>query len=195
MNWRKDAGACAVVALTATALANCTDLNLDFYRSSDAGGGGGMSFPDAAGSPEMPADASADAMNAEAAVLEASGDEAPPDASDDSSSESSVEDAPSDVSPDGNLTPCQGDQDCSGNTPHCNQQTHFCFTCAVDMDCGIGMKCNTNIPKCARKCTAGSDCPTNVCDVAAGYCVDCMINTDCAGGQTCIRPQGLCTSQ
>jgi hypothetical protein len=90
---------------------------------------------------------------------------------------------------------CVSAADCGGNTPHCNPSTHACFSCVVDDDCdkSKNMVCNKAIPRCASKCTNGTECNGLLCDLTYGYCVQCLHDSDCASPQPhCLLPQRYC---
>ncbi|MEZ4297828.1 MAG: hypothetical protein R3B70_22925, partial [Polyangiaceae bacterium] len=84
---------------------------------------------------------------------------------------------------------CTSDDECSGETPHCDLPTHTCVPCASDADCK-----DPSAPACqpngsCGECSATNDVlcvdDTPVCDTMSGTCVLCtnMDNSACIGSQ------------
>ncbi|MEZ4302001.1 MAG: isopeptide-forming domain-containing fimbrial protein, partial [Polyangiaceae bacterium] len=84
---------------------------------------------------------------------------------------------------------CTSDDECSGETPHCDLPTHTCVPCASDADCK-----DPSAPACqpngsCGECSATNDVlcvdDTPVCDTMSGTCVLCtnMDPSACIGSQ------------
>ncbi len=72
---------------------------------------------------------------------------------------------------------CTSDAQCSGETPHCDLETHTCEGCTTDADCT-----NPAAPACQPNGSCGECSSTNdtlcvdakpVCETVAGVCVPC----------------------
>lgn len=100
--------------------------------------------------------------------------------------------------PDGNTCTNITPADCSGATPHLDQQSCTCVSCTSSSHCGagqacVGGTCQTNT-ECATPCspdapgTCGGDTPycINNC------CIQCLGAADCSGNQLCL--DGFCSA-
>ncbi len=94
-------------------------------------------------------------------------------------------------------TPCTGEDDCFGDTSHCDVASGVCAGCAGDDDCRGSLKCDTAAGVC-RDCVTDADCrpAAPVCDAVSGQCTaQCSTDVDCAstgGPSVCDTPRGVC---
>ncbi|MES1176126.1 MAG: hypothetical protein ABUL62_17525 [Myxococcales bacterium] len=79
--------------------------------------------------------------------------------------------------------PCLKDKDCSGDTPHCDQEKGRCYQCKFDDDCPPDEGCNFIAGRCAKRCKDQTDCDSEadhrVCRTGMRLCVSCNYSTDC----------------
>lgn len=68
--------------------------------------------------------------------------------------------------------------------------------CAVNTDCGVGLKCHKTTFDCVE-CLSSKDCTSslyNICDTTLSRCVACLKDTDCSGTASpyCDAAAGKC---
>ena len=98
----------------------------------------------------------------------------------------------------GACLPCLLDTHCTnGDLKRCDDATHRCVECGVNLDCGEGMICEPTTRRCVSVCAdSGPPCPsdTPICDGARGFCVACTNDGACANadGHVCDVASGRC---
>lgn len=94
--------------------------------------------------------------------------------------------------------PCAAEDDCFGDTPHCDAALGVCVGCGNDDECRGETLCDVATGQC-RDCVTDADCDPEapICDFdVSGQCTaSCTADADCAntgGPDKCDTTRGVC---
>lgn len=93
--------------------------------------------------------------------------------------------------PNGGITGCLSNTDCSAAFPFCDTSTNTCQKCLDNIDCpGSAPICDTSsVNNTCVECTSSTHCifPTNRCNLDDNTCVECTDDAHCPGTDICIQ--------
>ncbi len=90
----------------------------------------------------------------------------------------SIECAPEEHNLDGLCVKCVSNNDCSGNTSVCDNNTGECVECTTNSHCSETNPVCSDEGKCTT-CTNNNQCGNGPCDKSSGKCVECLTDDDC----------------